>query len=498
LKSGLEILADLKNFFESSVDFLPISIGKMRKDHGPSFNLTTIKALLNLRTDLSKTEKTQVLKDSKEVLDQYKDDMSARNKGIFSNIDTSEAAKEFNEDMKDADQEENKSNLPEEEEFNIDDFLKEGGIDVDQLDDKSDINDDQKNAHLKNLKSKDEKKIIVGRENMNGWLFKSKDNLNQDKALLDTVLYTVTDTFHSVVDNINKKRTKRFFRIKKGHLYWYTKEDADKAQNDLDIRKIDQIEICNDNDKMLLIVIENDLYKLEADNKEHIEEWYKSIALVMSKSEEYLNLDRYVDSKVFEKITGKSLFRDFEEILNEEFKKFEKQKKIKEENEKRLRDQEVENELKAEIENNNKLENDENESSSESPEVESPNNETEVRLPTETKVDFEFDIQLNHTRSTAVRDLNPNKGEDLSSLKLYRTNTESELSNFKKEKEIVEVYKKYSNVKEDSMFDLIKRHESASSGNGSDKSSDLDKNRRSATNKGNHFEIPFVNKKARY
>lgn len=486
LKSGLEILADLKNFFESSVDFLPISIGKMRKDHGPSFNLTTIKALLNLRTDLSKVEKNQVLKDSKEVLDQYKDDLSSRSKGIFSNIDTSEAAKEFNEDMKDPDQEEGKSNPPEEEDFNIDDFLKEGGIDIDQLDEKSENNEDQKNAHLKNkkLKEKEEKKKIVGREDMSGWLFKSKDDLKQNKALLDTVLYTVTDTFHSVVDNINKKRTKRFFRIKKGHLYWYTKEEADKAQNDLDIRKIDQMEICNDNEKMLLIVINNDLYKLEADNKEYIEEWYKSIALVRSKSEEYLNLDRYVDSKVFEKITGKSLFRDFEEILNEEFKKFEEQKRIKEENDKRARDQEVEDELKAEIENNRLKEEDDNESSSESPEISSPNNETEVRLPREMKIDFEFDIQLNHTRSTAVRDLNPNKAEDLSSLKLYRTNTESELDNFKKEKEIVDVYQKYNNVKEDSMFDLIKRHESASSGNSSDKSIELDKNRRSATNKG--------------
>ena len=57
IKRGIEVLEDLKNFFESSVDFLPISIDKMRRIHGPSFNLRTVKALLNLRSDLTKSEK---------------------------------------------------------------------------------------------------------------------------------------------------------------------------------------------------------------------------------------------------------------------------------------------------------------------------------------------------------------------------------------------------------------------------------------------------------
>lgn len=338
-------MGDLKNFFESSVDFLPISVGKMRKDHGPSFNILTIKALLNLRTDLTKQEKSQVLKDSKEVLEQYKDEAGSSTKGIFSNLDTASAAKEFNEDMKDPEQEDAKEPEEEEEEFNLDDFLKEGGIDIDDLDQKVD-KEEQKLAQMSKQKSEEVKvKVIVGREEMSGWLFKSNDDLKEDKALLDTVLYTVTDTFHSVVDNINKTRTKRFFRIKKGHLYWYTKQDADKAQNDLDIKKIDRLEICQENEKMILIVYQDKLYKLEADNKDYVEEWFKSIALVRSKSEEYLNLDRYVDTKVFERITGKSLFKDFEQILQEQFDKIEQEKKRVEEQQKKLRDAEVEREL---------------------------------------------------------------------------------------------------------------------------------------------------------
>jgi hypothetical protein len=41
----------------------------------------------------------------------------------------------------------------------------------------------------------------------------------------------------------------------------------------------------------------------------------------MSKSEEYLNLDRYVDEKIFTKVSGKSLFKDYETILQEYRKK---------------------------------------------------------------------------------------------------------------------------------------------------------------------------------
>ena len=41
----------------------------------------------------------------------------------------------------------------------------------------------------------------------------------------------------------------------------------------------------------------------------------------MSKSEEYLDLNRYVDKKVFTKVTGKSLFKDYESMLEEHKKR---------------------------------------------------------------------------------------------------------------------------------------------------------------------------------
>lgn len=358
LRPSLEILGDIKNFFETSVDFLTISISKMRQDHGPSFNLTTVKALLSLRTDLEKSDKNKVLALSKELLDEFQDAEGATSTGIFNNVDTASAAREFNNEMKDPqDQSEGEGNSEtvesDEEEFNIDDFLKEGGINVDQLDEKElekefELEKSRRKTYKANKKKKKEKKI-VGREDMKGYLFKDNEDISSSNGIFDKVLNTVSDTFGMVADNIKTTRSKRYFRIKKGHLYWYKEEDSDKAQNDLDIKKIEQLELSKEDNRVIFLVSGNKLYKLQHQNKDYVEEWYKSLCLVRSKSEEYLNLDRYVDAQVFENLSGKSIFRDFEQMLRDNAKGIEEQKRKEEEEEKKIRDAEIEKEVQKEI-----------------------------------------------------------------------------------------------------------------------------------------------------
>jgi len=171
LRPSLEVLGDIKNFFESSVDFLPISVGKMRKDHGPAFNLTTVKALLSLRTDLSKEEKNQVVKDSSEILDQYKDEGRVSNTGVFNNVDTASAAEQFNDEMRDP-EESGRENVTvtedhEEDELNLEDFLKQGGIEIDDLDERVEETEIEKaNREKMILKKTQSVKKILGREDM--------------------------------------------------------------------------------------------------------------------------------------------------------------------------------------------------------------------------------------------------------------------------------------------------------------------------------------------
>lgn len=57
MKSGIEVLDDLVSFFESSPAFISVACEKLRKTHGPTFKIGTVKAILNLRTDLTKDER---------------------------------------------------------------------------------------------------------------------------------------------------------------------------------------------------------------------------------------------------------------------------------------------------------------------------------------------------------------------------------------------------------------------------------------------------------
>jgi hypothetical protein len=58
MKPGIEVLEDLLSFFESSPDFISVPCEKMRRTHGPNFKLATVKAILNLRTDFTKDERS--------------------------------------------------------------------------------------------------------------------------------------------------------------------------------------------------------------------------------------------------------------------------------------------------------------------------------------------------------------------------------------------------------------------------------------------------------
>ena len=130
MKSGIEVLEDLVSFFESSPAFISVACEKLRKTHGPTFKISTVKALLNLRTDLTKEERVMALKVCGEILDSFKNTAysNQNKKGIFSNLDTTQAEKIEKDENLEVD------NRNETEDINIEDFLKEGGINIDEVD----------------------------------------------------------------------------------------------------------------------------------------------------------------------------------------------------------------------------------------------------------------------------------------------------------------------------------------------------------------------------
>ena len=46
----VEVIEDILSFIDASPEFLSVSCEKLRKSHGPNFKMSTVKALLHLRS----------------------------------------------------------------------------------------------------------------------------------------------------------------------------------------------------------------------------------------------------------------------------------------------------------------------------------------------------------------------------------------------------------------------------------------------------------------
>lgn len=178
MRGSLEVIGDIKNFFESSSDFLIVYIENMRKLHGPSFNIATVKALLNLRMDMSAKEKAVVFSECKEILANYSSTDKGKTDGIFNNINTQTAAAEFVAEMTatpegegdpEVDQKLIEGIDDDDDELDLDSFLKDGGIDLEGLDEKQ--IEEAKMAKKKRDKNRDKVVDIKGDVNNKGQLF---------------------------------------------------------------------------------------------------------------------------------------------------------------------------------------------------------------------------------------------------------------------------------------------------------------------------------------
>mmetsp|Transcript_12756 Transcript_12756/g.12637 ORF Transcript_12756/g.12637 Transcript_12756/m.12637 type:complete len:208 (+) Transcript_12756:1154-1777(+) len=127
MKSGIEVLDDLVSFFEASPAFISVPCEKIRKTHGPTFKMTTVKAILNLRTDLTKEERAEALRVCTEILDSFKNYNDGKKGGIFSNLELDQNTKVQEQIEEEPGEEHNEDGN---ETMNFDDFLKEGGLDM--------------------------------------------------------------------------------------------------------------------------------------------------------------------------------------------------------------------------------------------------------------------------------------------------------------------------------------------------------------------------------
>lgn len=63
----IKIIDDYQAFLEVSGDLIPMGALTLKKAHGTGLNVTTLKLLMNLRIDISKSERNSILEECKQV-----------------------------------------------------------------------------------------------------------------------------------------------------------------------------------------------------------------------------------------------------------------------------------------------------------------------------------------------------------------------------------------------------------------------------------------------
>ena len=253
-QANLKILSDIKDFLEISSYMISSSCLTLREYIGPSFSISTAKAIINLRCDFTSDEKKDAIAQCKDVLENYSDKGKGGIGGFFDKME--EEIKIENEDPNEAEFENIENEEKEKEQqtvgYSLDDFLKEN----------------------------DEEEEIVEEE-------KEEDNIMIKKEEVDEI----SDIAY---EGVMKKKShtnwqERFFQLKNGYLYWFKDKEASIIQNKLSIKNTLRVE--SHKDKKFMMVIANDekdnnngkVYKFACNSEEEKEGWINAITNEMKR-----------------------------------------------------------------------------------------------------------------------------------------------------------------------------------------------------------------------
>lgn len=109
--------------------------------------------------------------------------------------------------------------------------------------------------------------------------------------------------------------------MKNGVLYWYTHERAREALKKVDLVKESKaIELNPDNPKEFILVVAKKYYRLTAEHEGEALKWVNSLKAVKeggfgAMGEEHLDENRYEKLKVYNRVTGKSMYREYDTLL---------------------------------------------------------------------------------------------------------------------------------------------------------------------------------------
>lgn len=122
-----------------------------------------------------------------------------------------------------------------------------------------------------------------------------------------------------VTDTIQLTNDQKYFAIKGECLYWYANERSRTAEKQILLRDVKSIDRDEKQPKWFYFFHEKKCYKLEAENEIACEKWVNSLRLVLEQAQVDVNdLNRYKNQEIFNKVTGKSLYKPLDQLIQEE------------------------------------------------------------------------------------------------------------------------------------------------------------------------------------
>ena len=399
-KSTLKIMDDIHDFLDVSSYMISSSCLTLRQYIGNSFTVSTVKALIKIRSDFSNEEKNEAIAQCKDVLENYNEPDNNDMGGYFQYMDK-ELKKQEREEKKQQEMlmklsqsqnqnentsrhsiiysktfinfnQENNSESDEEEDegdgantgrMELEDFLNDGSDDEEENDDI--IQEEIKKIDVEVSESLECKE--VSDIEFEGYMFKKS----------------------------HQKWQKRYFQLKNGYLYWYMDKKSSIIQNKISIKDTEKVE--SHKDKKFLMRVKNvdekgkeikaKEYKFMCESEEEKLDWIFAITNSMKKVKQSniahnqqkleikirkkvihdlfklpeINKDNtYMRKKVLEKMTEENYFKPSQRKIEADKKKAikeeqERKRKEKEEIERKKREEREEREKKKKEEKEKQL-----------------------------------------------------------------------------------------------------------------------------------------------
>ena len=290
-KSTLKILDDIINFLEVDKCMISVSCLAIREYIGPAFTNELAEKVIELRSDFSKEERIDCIKQWKEILNNYKGPknedssyfilLTKKINKIIKNsltIKLGESLTLSNQINKksssDSDIEEDKlitNKIGDDfKETDIDDFLK-------NIEDENEQEEEKEGYEEENNNSNDNNNSIIIDD----------DDDNEGEIIDDFDQNVVIDHEGYLQIKNHKIYIKYYFQIKNDCLYWFKEKNKNKnlAKNKINIKFINQIE-TSEGTKFSLIINEKDeirKYKFKSVSEEDKSLWIKEIGKIIKK-----------------------------------------------------------------------------------------------------------------------------------------------------------------------------------------------------------------------